>query len=420
MADIERKFKVYKKSIYKVLKDKFTRTGLRRAVNSFRENRDRALGEFPYVVDERELLRQAKEQVVTNFDYWIDKTMKTLERMHAHAYYADTVDDALAILKDIVGTGKTIVKGKTITSEELDLNHNLESWGNKVYETDLGEFIVQLLGGRPMHILAPAVNVPREKVAELFSQLAGRELPPDPPLLTQFAREFLRQKYIEADIGITGANAITADTGSIFLIENEGNIRFSTSAPPVHIAIIGIEKILPTLKDGMRLVEVVARYAGYLAMSYVSIISGPSKTGDIEKVIVYGAHGPKELHVILLNNGRKAMAADPIAREALYCLRCGACMYECAVYPLTTGYWGYKYMGGIGIPWTYYVAGGPEEAAPMAFTCTLCGRCVRHCPMRIDTPKIVEHIRSKLKEQGLLPKFIRDMADKVVTEGVPY
>ncbi|RKY98228.1 MAG: lactate utilization protein, partial [Candidatus Hydrothermota bacterium] len=262
MADIERKFKIYKKSIYKVLKDKFTRTGLRRAVNSFRKNRDIALGEFPYVVDERELLRKAKEQVVTNFDYWIDKTMKTLERMHAHAYYADTVDDALAILKDIVGTGKTIVKGKTITSEELDLNHNLESWGNKVYETDLGEFIVQLLGGRPMHILAPAVNVPREKVAELFSQLAGRELPPDPPLLTQFAREFLRQKYIEADIGITGANAITADTGSIFLIENEGNIRFSTSAPPVHIAIIGIEKILPTLKDGMRLVEVVARYAG--------------------------------------------------------------------------------------------------------------------------------------------------------------
>ncbi len=416
----EKEFKSFKKSIYKVLKDQFTRTALRRAVSSFRKNRDVALKEFPYVKEEREKLIETKDEVISNFDKYIDKTLESLRRQHAHAYYADTVEDVLSILKKIIGSGKKIVKGKSITSEELDLNTHLEEWGNEVYETDLGEFIVQLLKSRPMHILAPAVNIPREKVAEIFSSIAGEELPSDPVLLTKFAREYLRDKFTTADIGITGANAITSDTGSIFLVENEGNIRFATNAPDVHIVIAGIEKILPTFRDGTRLVEVVSRYAGYLAMSYVSIISGPSKTGDIEKVVVYGAHGPRELHVILFNNGRKESAKDPVVREFLRCLRCGACMYECPVYPITTGYWGYKYMGGIGIPWTAYISGGFEKAAPMAFACTMCGRCVKYCPMNIDVPRIVQKIREILKEKGYLPGFISDMAERVIKEGVPY
>ncbi len=413
-------FKVYKKQIYRVLKDPFTRRALRRAVESFRKNRNMALEAFPYVKEEAEILRKTKDEVIANFDHFIEKTVDAIKRMHAVPYYAEDADEALEIIKKIVGSGKTIVKSKSITTEELDLNHHLEEWGNTVYETDLGEFIVQLLKSRPMHILAPAVNVPREKVAEIFSKIAGEELPPDPAKLAGFARKFLREKFFKADIGISGANAITSDTGTIFLIENEGNIRLSTSAPPVHIAIIGIEKILPTLKDGMRLLEVVSRYAGYLAMSYVSLISGPSKTGDIEKVVVYGAHGPKELHVILLNNGRKEAAKDPIIKQALRCLRCGACMYECAVYPLTTGYWGYKYMGGIGIPWTAFIAGGLEKAAPMAFTCTMCGRCVRYCPMEIDTPKITERVRELLNEKGLIPPYIENLAQNVIQTGTPY
>ena len=413
-------FKIYKKQIYKVLKDPFTRRALRRAVDSFRKNRDNALKVFPYAKKEAEILKKTKDEVIDNFDHYVEKTLKAVEQMHAIPYYVKDASEALEIIKKIVGTGKTIVKAKSITSEELDLNQHLEKWGNKVYETDLGEFIVQLLKSRPMHILAPAVNIPREKVAEIFSEIAGEELPADPTKLAGFAREFLREKFFKADIGISGANAITSDTGTIFLIENEGNIRLSTSAPPVHIAIIGIEKILPTLKDGMRLLEVVSRYAGYLAMSYVSLISAPSKTGDIEKVVVYGAHGPKELHVILMDNGRTEAAKDPIVKTALRCLRCGACMYECPVYPLTTGYWGYKYMGGIGIPWTAYVSGGFEKAAPMAFTCTLCGRCVKYCPMEIDTPKITERIREILNEKGLIPPYIEDLARNIEEKGVPY
>lgn len=343
--------------------------------------------------------------------------MKAVEKNHGKAYYAETIDEALEIIRKIGGKGKTVVKAKSITSEELHINKYLEKWGNKVYETDLGEFIIQQIESRPMHILAPAVNISRERVAEIFSRIAGKELPPDIPKLVRFAREFLREKYFEADIGISGANAITADTGSVFLLENEGNIRFVTNAPPVHIAIVGIEKILPNLRDGMLLTEIVARYAGYTAMSYVSIISGPSKTGDIEKTVVYGAHGPEEFHVIFLDNGRKEAAKEEIIRQALRCVRCGVCMYECPVYAITTGYWGYIYMGGIGIPWTAYVAGGFTQAAPMAFTCIACNRCKIHCPMDIDTGEIVLRIREILREKNFdMPFLIRSMNRAIVDE----
>ena len=417
---MEKEFKDYMKLLYKIRRDKFTRTALNRAVKSFRIKRDEALKAFPHVEEEKKKLQETKDFVINHFDDFIEKTEKSVKTMHGNFHFAKDKDEALKILKGITGTGKTIVKGKSITSEEIDMNENLEKWGNTVYETDLGEFIVQNLKSRPMHILAPAVNIPKEKVAELFSKIANRELPPDPKKLTEFAREYLRDKYMEADIGISGANAITADTGSVFLFENEGNIRFATNAPDVHVVFSGIEKILPTLSDGFRLLEVVSRYAGYLAMTYVSIVSGPSKTGDIEKTIVYGAHGPREFHVILYDSGRSEVAKDPVLAPILRCLRCGACMYECAIYPITTGHWGYKYMGGIGIPWTACISGGVEKAAPMAFTCTLCGRCVKYCPMEIDVPEIVQEIREKLYKEGLVPPFIKNMVETVMKDGVPY
>lgn len=418
--NIDREFNRFKKAIYRAAKDKFIRLALRRAVNSFRKARDNALSVFPYAIGEAEELQKTKDEVISNLDEWTQRTAERVERNHGHAYITRTPQEALDVIKEIVGTGKIVVKGKSITSEELDINEKLTEWGNEVWETDLGEFIVQLLKVRPMHILAPAVNVPREKVQEVFQPLSDEELSSDPTELTKFARKFLRKKFTSADIGITGANVITADTGTVFLIENEGNINMSTALPEKHIVLVGMEKIVPTLKDGMRFVEVVSRYAGYEAMSYLSLISGPSKTGDIEKTVVYGAHGPKEFHVIFLDNGRTEMAKDEVMRQALRCARCGACMYECSIYPIVTGHWGYKYMGGIGIPWTAYIAGGIEKAAPMAFTCTLCGRCVDKCPMKIDTPKIVEQLRTMLWKKRYIPKGIREMAQTTERDGKPY
>jgi L-lactate dehydrogenase complex protein LldG len=420
MHDARGRFADFKKTIYRAVDDEALRSALRKAVRSFRENRDKALKQFPHVEEQRKILMEKKEEVLTHLDEMIDKFTYSAGRMGVKVHMAETVQDGQKIIEEIVGSKKLIVKGKSITSEELDINNFLEETGNEVYETDMGEFIVQLLRGKPMHLLAPAVNIPKERVAQVFSELAGRELPPDPAELTRFARDFLREKFFRADIGISGANAITVDTGSIFLIENEGNIRFATNAPPVHIAVVGIEKILPILADGTLLVEVASRYAGYYMASYVSIISGPSKTGDIEKVIIWGVHGPREVHVVLLDNGRREVARDPVLRQMLTCIRCGACMYECAIYPIVSGYWGHTYMGGIGIPWTALIAGGWEVAAPMAYACTLCGRCREFCPMEIGTPEIVERLREEMAERGYLPDYVKEMTQNVLTKGTPY
>jgi L-lactate dehydrogenase complex protein LldG len=259
----------------------------------------------------------------------------------------------------------------------------------------MGELIVQLRGEGPMHILAPAVHVPKENVAKLFSKVMGKEVLPDIELEVAAAREFLRQRFVDADIGISGANIVSADTGSLLLIENEGNVRLATGLPSVHIAIVGIEKLVATLAESFKVAEVTWRYAGYAVPSYVNLISGPSKTGDIEKTTTYGAHGPKEMHVVFVDNGRSEVAKDPVLREALYCLRCGGCMYECPVFALVGGKFGYKYFIGYGAAWTAYVA-SLARAAPVAYTCLRCGRCIERCPMKIDTGSIVSHIRRLL------------------------
>lgn len=418
--EFQKDLRRYKAELYKALRNQFVKLALKRSVSSVRENTTRAFELFQDVKEKSKKLRETKESILSRLDEAVTQTVESIERTGGHAHYAKTTDDALRTIENLVGSGKLIVKGKSITSKELELNENLEKWGNTVYETDLGAFIVQILGDRSMHLTSPALHVSRERVAKVFSQISGQNLEPDIPKLVMFARNYLREKFFEADVGISGANAVIAETGSIFLIENEGNIRFATNAPPIHIAIAGIEKILPTLMDGMLLVEVVSRYAGYLAPSFVSIISGPSKSGDIEKTPVYGVHGPKEFHVILLDNGRSKVAEDPSLRQMLLCVRCGRCFFECPIFQLTAGYFGHLYMGGIGVPWTALVSGGLEKAAPMAFTCTLCGRCLRYCPMEIDVPSMISKLREMSAAKGYLPPYVDEMVKNILARGTPY
>jgi L-lactate dehydrogenase complex protein LldG len=309
------------------------------------------------------------------------------------AYFAKTADDAKRVVSEIIGTKKVIVKAKSMTGEEIRLRHYLQDRGNEVWETDLGELILQLLDDEPMHILSPAVHVPKEDVAKLFSKVMNKQVAPDIAVEVAAAREFLRQRYVEADVGMSSANVVSADTGSLFIIENEGNARLATGLPPIHVAVVGIEKLVPTLAESFKTAEVTWRYAQYTVPSYLNVISGPSKTGDIEKTTTYGAHGPRELHVVFLDNGRSEMAKDPALREALYCLRCGGCMYECPVFALVGGKFGYRYFIGYGAAWIAHVA-GLDRAAPVAYTCLRCARCVERCPMKIDTGKIVSRLRS--------------------------
>ncbi|WP_455285539.1 LUD domain-containing protein [[Eubacterium] cellulosolvens] len=369
---------------------------IERATAAYRQNLSKALAKYPHTVALADEVRKIKERSVQRMESLVKEAMDNIPENKGQAYFAKTADDARRIVGEIVGSKKSkIVKAKSLTCEEIDLRQHLQELGNEVWETDLGELILQLRDEAPMHILSPSIHVPKEDVAELFSKVMGKDVPPDIASEVAAAREFLRQRYVEADLGISGANIVSADTGSLFIIENEGNARLSTGLPSVHIAIVGVEKLVPTMAESFKVAEVTWRYAQYAVPSYVNIISGPSKTGDIEKVTTYGAHGPKETHVVFVDNGRSEIAKDPALREALYCLRCGGCMYECPVYALVGGKFGYKYFIGYGAAWIAYIA-GLARAAPVAYTCLRCGRCVERCPVKIDTGSIISRIRGLL------------------------
>ena len=404
--DVDGVFRNYLDELWEATQNEFIQLALTRAVESYRRNRDSAFQLYPHVKEKAKQLRKVKEYSILHMEELAKEVKDRVEDLKGSCFIARTPEDAIKYIASLVKDGDIIVKSKSITSEELHLNQKLEEMGCRVYETDLGEFIIQQLGSKPMHILSPAIHIPREKVAELLSNLLNKPVPPHIPTLVAEVRSYLRRMYFKADVGISGANAIAAETGTTFLIENEGNIRLATGLPRVHIVVAGMEKVVPTLQDGMLVVEVASRYANYKAPSYVSLISGPSKTGDIEKQITYGAHGPQEYHVVLLDNHRTEMARDPVYRQALYCLRCGGCLYECTIYPLTAGYFGYLYMGGIGAILTRFLIGGPENAAPIAYTCTLCGRCKIHCPMEIDVPEMILKLRGELTQLGLTPSWV--------------
>jgi iron-sulfur cluster protein len=390
--------KDYRKELKDAAGSESIRLALSRAIKSYRVNTNNALKKFPHTVKMAEEVKLIKEASVQHMAELAREAGHNIEENRGKYYVARTAGDALKIIGEIVGKGRLVVKAKSMTAEEIGLREHLEEAGNEVYETDLGEFIMQKLGQRPMHILSPAIHVPREDVARLFSQITGQKLPPDIDTLVATARELLREKFFRADVGISGANVVAADTGTLFLIENEGNIRLATGAPPVHIALVGMEKLVPTLEEAFKVSEVTWRYANYTVPSYVSMISGPSKTGDIEKVTTYGVHGPKEFHVIFLDDGRTRLAKDPVLRQALYCLRCGGCLYECPVFGLTAGYFGDKYFAGIGAVWAAEVTGNMQKASSMAYTCLTCGRCRVRCPMKIDVPEMIFALRKSIAE----------------------
>ena len=393
-------FKEYKKEIMDAAHDDRLRMALTRAIKSFRSNVKNALEKFPHTVDMAAEVLAIKEKAIPDMEKLTRQAIAAIEENKGKGYIAHTAEEALEIISGLTGKGKLIVKGKTMTGEEIGLREHLEEKGNEVYETDLGEFIIQKMGSRPMHITSPSIHVPREDVARLFNRVLGQEIALDADIASMVgaARDFLRDKFFKADIGISGANVVAAETGTLFIIENEGNIRLSTGAPLVHIALVGMEKLVPSISDACKVAEVTWRYANYTVPSYVSMISGPSKTGDIEKVTTYGAHGPKEFHVIFLDGGRTRLAEYPKLRQALYCLRCGGCLYECPVFAVTAGHFGDKYFAGIGAVWAAIVSQDKEKAASIAYTCLTCGRCRQRCPVKIDVPEMIIELRKQLAQ----------------------
>jgi L-lactate dehydrogenase complex protein LldF len=286
---------------------------------------------------------------------------------------------------------KTVVKSKSMTTEETHLNTALESAGMQVVETDLGEYIIQLAHEVPSHIIVPAIHKTKEQIAELFTAELGIAPTDDVAKLTSTARIILRDRFAAADMGISGVNFGVAETGTILMLENEGNIRLTTSLPRCHIAVMGIEKIVPRFADLDVFLKLLPRSGtGQRLTTYQSLITGVKRKQEDE--------GPKELHIVLLDNGRSRMLAHPITRQSLACIRCGACLNACPVYQQIGGHaYGSVYPGPIGAVITPQLIGlGRAEQLPYASS--LCGACREVCPVKIDIPQLLLHLRSEVTQ----------------------
>ena len=379
------------------LQDTFLQEALTIATTKFIGLRREAFGEFPEGEALRDQARAIKEATLQRLDHHVEMLIERVEARGGHVHYATTPDEARRIILDIARrTGaRMVVKSKSMATEEIHLNSALEAAGITPVETDLGEYIIQLAHERPSHIIAPAIHKTKGQVAELFERELGRPAEPDPEILTRIARAELRQKFLDADMGISGANFAVAETGTVVLVTNEGNGRMVTSLPRVHVALMGVEKVVPSMTDLAVFLSILAKSAtGQKLSVYTSLVNGPRRGGELE--------GPEEFHLVLLDNGRIRQIAGPL-RESLFCLRCGACLNVCPVYRQIGGHaYGYTYPGPIGILLTAML-NGPGSVKDLAHASSLCGACVDACPVRIDIPRMLVELRKEVDEQRIAP-----------------
>lgn len=343
----------------------------------------------------RERAKNIKWRAIESLDQYLEAFEANFTARGGKVIWAETAEEALAQILEICKEKncKSIVKSKSMVTEEIHLNKFLEKHHIESVETDLGEYIQQLAGEAPYHIVTPAMHKSKEDIAKLFYEKLNTKPNLNPEQLTLVAREKLREKYVRAEIGITGANFIIADTGSIAVTENEGNARLSSAFPETHIAIVGIEKIIPSFTDLGLFWPLLATYGtGQMITSYNSVISGPRQPGETD--------GPKEMYVILLDNGRTKILASEVQRESLYCIRCGACLNACPVYKNIGGHsYGTTYSGPIGSVITPQMS-SMKEWKHLSYASSLCGNCTEVCAVKINLHELLLDNRSEAVEQG--------------------
>jgi L-lactate dehydrogenase complex protein LldF len=348
---------------------------------------------LPEYQELREQAHQLKKHVIDHLDQYLEEFERNVIAHGGKVVWCesstDVADFVLALAKE--RGAHLIVKSKSMTTEEIALNERLEHHGLESVETDLGEYIVQLAHDKPYHIVAPAMHMTRYDVAGVFTEKLGIEREEEPEKQTMIARRVLREKFLAADIGISGANFLVADSGAVVLVENEGNARLTTSAPKIHIAVAGIEKVIPRAQDLGIFLKLLGRSAtGQPLTVYTSFLSGPRRETELD--------GPEEFYVVLLDNGRTKLLEHPERRQSLYCIRCGACLNHCPVY---------RKIGGHSYPWIY---SGPIGAiltpqfhgtghAPwLPFASSLCGACAEVCPVKIDIPELLLELRAEVNK----------------------
>ncbi|MEM2273740.1 MAG: LUD domain-containing protein, partial [Candidatus Bathyarchaeia archaeon] len=407
----------------KAQKDAALQIGLRRSINNFLRSINNILKNHSMLMEAAEYIKSVREKVLGDLEYYVDKTIKSIKSTGAHAYFAENSSSALEIIDRIIGEKKKIiVKAKSMVTEEIMLREHLIEKGHEVYETDIGEFLIQMSRGKPMHVIVPALHLSREYIAGLLEPCLGLTVSGDASHeeLVSTLRDFLKEKFIKADVGISGANAIAADTGSIFLVHNEGNINNIVTLPPIYIVVAGVEKIVPTFRDAFLQVTVQSGYAGLYPPTYVNVISGVSSTADIEYHRVYGVHGAREVHVILYDGGRIRASKDPILMEQLRCIKCGRCQVSCPIWSICGNIWGGKVYGGpMGVGWTA-ITEKPEIAETISWFCLFCNACKELCPVKVDSAGISRRLRSKSIERGIVPSKVGEMLENIYKYGNPF
>ena len=378
------------------------------ATGRLSQARHDAFADFPAGDALRDRAREIKRRTIEELDLHLDRLASSVETHGGVVHWARDAAEARQIVLAIVAErdGRIAVKSKSMTNEEIGLNDALVAAGVEPVETDLGEYIIQIAGDTPSHIIVPAVHKTKDQISDLFEKKHQTERKAKREELTQEARGLLRAKFLEADVGITGANFAVAETGTIAIVENEGNARLSTTLPRCHIAVMGMEKVVPDMESLAVFLRILARSAtGQKMSSYVSLLTGPRRDGEED--------GPDEFHLVILDNGRTAILADPALREALYCIRCGACLNVCPVYRHAGGHaYGWVYPGPIGAVVTPSLV-GHAAAAPSPFASSLCGACKEVCPVRIDLPRlllaqrerVVDGVGGRALERALLRSF---------------
>src|SRR5918998_1014742 len=372
--------------------------------------RNAVLHALPEAPELRERAYHIKQETMANLDRYLEQMADAVESRGGKVFFARDGEDVVRYVADLARRrdARIIAKSKSMATEEIELNRRLEEdyadLGLEIVETDLGEWIAQLADDHPSHIVGPIIHMNRERIADILSGVAEEKLPPNVEDLARFARKRLREKFLTADIGMTGANFGVAETGTVVTVTNEGNARLVTSVPPVHVVVMGIEKVIPRFEDLSVFTRLLARSGtGQKLTVYTNFITGPRGAGELD--------GAQEFHLILMDNGRSKLLGTEY-EEALYCIRCGSCLNVCPVYRQTGGHaYGSTYSGPIGAVITPLLK-GTKEAKDLPFASSLCGACWEACPVGIPLHELLLKLRNRQVDEG-----VRDRAETLVFKG---
>ncbi|MFA9488391.1 MULTISPECIES: LutB/LldF family L-lactate oxidation iron-sulfur protein [unclassified Mannheimia] len=387
----------FKQRVEQQVNNEIVRKALVKAQETIGANRQRMVDELGNWEEWRDDAKAIRNHVLANLDAYLYQLSEKVTQNGGHVFFAETAEEATDYIKNVAKAknAKKIVKSKSMVTEEIGMNHVLESEGIKIVETDLGEYLLQIVGDKPSHIVVPAIHKDRYRIRQEMHDVLGYEGSETPEEMTAFVRQKIREDFLEADIGISGCNFAVPETGSVCLVTNEGNLRMATTVPKTHIAVMGMERIAPTFKEVDVLITMLARSAvGAKLTAYNTWLTGPRLEGETD--------GPEEFHLVIVDNGRSKILESEF-QEVLRCIRCGACLNTCPAYRQIGGHgYGSIYPGPIGSVISPLL-GGYEEFKELPYACSLCTACNSVCPVKIPLAQLILKHREKIAEAGLTP-----------------